>query len=886
MKLAGVGAFAGTGTVLSTLETSAASSTNDTVVLDQDFEDIAVGEYPSDWKKDGNMNQSVTTEIAYQGEKSLSLHGSHGGCWQAVANAPLKFPDESQLEISFAFRPTTNGSFGCHPYRGAVNARTDTGWWGAGNAITLMRFDADGTVSSHGETVGKYTTNEWNQIEIRYHRKKSTTDEKVIVDVSVNGESKTFERSPRSFESQLKYLTFRSGDFTTQIDTVRATKGTTNNPASQAVVWPDSIDFGPVISGSSPVRPLVIANPSTNTNSIEVEEINTPSDASLITGEFFDSASWLNVSEVQTEIKPGESALYGIELSQIGNSMGNISGEIPINISGVDFSVPFTGTSMTDPEGLKMLSTISDNISDLFKPNHLEEAAIANAIDGLDSLKSAAEDRAAKNYISSISHMTSALKSFNNSIDYSMAASALRTAEIHSQVSGVSSYVDEYSSDNEKYKSIPDYLDSAANQIANGNTTKAAREYEKAVDKARAVADDLDKEKTAEDLRDAMNTRYTNTCVGSVCLDVGGNDITREMVAEMEEYLNEVTDIASDFTTLLDNAKSIFISADSPVDLQVHTGNDQVVNKDTSEVADAKYLETDIDADGEREDLLLISESVSGISKLDVIPEQGASPSETYSLASIIDGKTELLEEDVELQNRPENGYVLGSDPVLNAEIDINPNTLSKKSKGKFVTAYIQLPEGYGVRSLQEDAVELNGQVDLQEPVPEELNRSIIYLATLINNQRAETLIELNATNKQVERTVEGYVSAALQSAIDAVVSVLQSENITGKVLIQKVIDWGQAVSTIDLSSVKLNEDVGAISDERYGFVKNIQMEDRDGDGLPELMVKFPRGQVADILTPDSSVEVKISGLVNDGSFVGYDSLKVIGPKFGKPRGK
>ncbi len=52
---------------------------------------------------------------------------------------------------------------------------------------------------------------------------------------------------------------------------------------------------------------------------------------------------------------------------------------------------------------------------------------------------------------------------------------------------------------------------------------------------------------------------------------------------------------------------------------------------------------------------------------------------------------------------------------------------------------------------------------------------------------------------------------------------------------------------SIDIRMVRLfapGGDVPAVSDPRFGFVKNPEVEDRDGNGIPELMVKFDRAEV------------------------------------------
>jgi hypothetical protein len=49
--------------------------------------------------------------------------------------------------------------------------------------------------------------------------------------------------------------------------------------------------------------------------------------------------------------------------------------------------------------------------------------------------------------------------------------------------------------------------------------------------------------------------------------------------------------------------------------------------------------------------------------------------------------------------------------PKIHATIDIDPGTLNLKSKGKWVTGYIELPEGYDVSDINVSTIMLNGTV-------------------------------------------------------------------------------------------------------------------------------------------------------------------------------
>lgn len=116
-------------------------------------------------------------------------------------------------------------------------------------------------------------------------------------------------------------------------------------------------------------------------------------------------------------------------------------------------------------------------------------------------------------------------------------------------------------------------------------------------------------------------------------------------------------------------------------------------------------------------------------------------------------------------------GYIL-------ATVDFDPDTLNQKSKGKWVTVYIELPEGFDVQYID--------------------------------------------------------------------------------------------ITTVELSDVDLSEWITA-------ELKPNNIGDHDGDGIPDLMVKFVREEVIELLDHGESVIVTISGALNDGTpFIGTDVIRVI----------
>ena len=121
---------------------------------------------------------------------------------------------------------------------------------------------------------------------------------------------------------------------------------------------------------------------------------------------------------------------------------------------------------------------------------------------------------------------------------------------------------------------------------------------------------------------------------------------------------------------------------------------------------------------------------------------------------------------------------------ILQATVDIDPDTLNLKSKGQWITVYIELPEGYDPRQ-------------------------------------------------------------------------------------------------IDLDTVKLNGEVGAVTDPKYGFVSdpNCYLTDKDEDGILERMVKFDRGAVQGLFLKSGNYTVTISGQLlgwpAQPDFSGSDTIRV-----------
>jgi len=221
----------------------------------------------------------------------------------------------------------------------------------------------------------------------------------------------------------------------------------------------------------------------------------------------------------------------------------------------------------------------------------------------------------------------------------------------------------------------------------------------------------------------------------------------------------------------------------SPVDLIITDPDGFTINKDTHEIPGVLYYsEWDVNGDGDPDDMVIVPERKIGDYLITVVPEPEASPTDTYCLEVTADGETVVLAENVQIGDIPPQPYILRSteteiNPIIPATIDFDPDTLNLKSKGRWVTAYIELPVGHGYN-----------------------------------------------------------------------------------------------VSMIDLESLWLNGQVQAEA-------KPIEIGDYDGDGIPDLMVKFNRKSVQNILEVGEEVKITISGkLTYCRPFEGKDTIKVILP--------
>jgi len=156
----------------------------------------------------------------------------------------------------------------------------------------------------------------------------------------------------------------------------------------------------------------------------------------------------------------------------------------------------------------------------------------------------------------------------------------------------------------------------------------------------------------------------------------------------------------------------------SPVTLRITDPDGLTLAEDQSEIDGAYYRIIDTDADGHDEQLAIFLWPKEGSHYVEVIPNPNALTTDTYSLEVTSGSKTVILAENIPIKDIPPQPYIIrvtedGIVPIIPATVDFNPDTLNLKSKGKWITCYIELPVGHGYETEQIDVTSLmlNSQI-------------------------------------------------------------------------------------------------------------------------------------------------------------------------------
>lgn len=116
----------------------------------------------------------------------------------------------------------------------------------------------------------------------------------------------------------------------------------------------------------------------------------------------------------------------------------------------------------------------------------------------------------------------------------------------------------------------------------------------------------------------------------------------------------------ADYNKILDGLEmALKIAAFSPVDLEITGPNGLRISKTLAEIPGASYEEFDSDGDGHPNDIITIPLPLAGDYAIRIVPEDDATPSDTYTLESTLNGVTTVLAQDRQIQDIPSQPFMV-----------------------------------------------------------------------------------------------------------------------------------------------------------------------------------------------------------------------------------
>lgn len=157
----------------------------------------------------------------------------------------------------------------------------------------------------------------------------------------------------------------------------------------------------------------------------------------------------------------------------------------------------------------------------------------------------------------------------------------------------------------------------------------------------------------------------------------------------------------------------------SPADIIVEDPDGLIISSDIYEIPEATYIQIDYNEDGILDKVVMIPNKKIGDYIVTVIPEPDASPTDTYSLYSFSEGIIIILADNIQIGNIPNYPCIVRSTDteifqIIPVTIDIDPNTFNLKDKSKWITCYIELPQGFNVSNITINSIQLNRIVPAQ----------------------------------------------------------------------------------------------------------------------------------------------------------------------------
>ena len=212
----------------------------------------------------------------------------------------------------------------------------------------------------------------------------------------------------------------------------------------------------------------------------------------------------------------------------------------------------------------------------------------------------------------------------------------------------------------------------------------------------------------------------------------------------------------------------------SPADMVVTDPDGLTISKELNEIPGATYTEIDINADGDLDDVVNIPDRKIGDYLINVVPEPDASPTDTYTLEVSAAGVTIVLAENVQIADIPAEGYIVRSTEtviiqIIPATIDFDPDVLNLRSKGRYVTAYIELPMGYDISQIDISSIGLNSIVPaliMPSDVGDHDHDGIPDLMVKFDRSAVQGVVETGGT---LEITVTGEIEGMQFEGIDTI---------------------------------------------------------------------------------------------------------------------
>ncbi|MBD3182006.1 hypothetical protein GF312_06930 [Candidatus Poribacteria bacterium] len=110
--------------------------------------------------------------------------------------------------------------------------------------------------------------------------------------------------------------------------------------------------------------------------------------------------------------------------------------------------------------------------------------------------------------------------------------------------------------------------------------------------------------------------------------------------------------------TIVYNTPGLLIKALSPVDLVVTDPEGKQINKSSTEIPAATYVELDMNNDGEEDDIVIIPSAIMGNYNINVIPSSEAQDDDTYTIQVLYGNKSKFLAQDQKVADIPVEPYI------------------------------------------------------------------------------------------------------------------------------------------------------------------------------------------------------------------------------------